>query len=82
LKIDTKTRVLNEAARLERVIARGQADGTIRSGFDAPFLAGQIIAVLEGGVMLSRLSKKPEPLHDSILFLRQILFTNPPAGKE
>lgn len=68
-------------ARLERVIARGQTDGTIRNGFNAPFLAGQIIAVLEGGIMLSRLAKKPEPLRDSILFLRRILFTNPPAGK-
>lgn len=63
------------SAKLAAVIREGQRDGSMCSDMVAPVLARQVIMVLEGGIMLSRLSKKPAPLHEAIGMIRDTLFT-------
>jgi TetR/AcrR family transcriptional repressor of nem operon len=60
--------------RIARVIAAGQKAGEFRGDLPARDLAQQVIAALEGGIMLSRLRKNAAPLKTCIetmqVFLR------------
>jgi TetR/AcrR family transcriptional repressor of nem operon len=63
--------------RIARVIAAGQKDGEFRDDRTALDLAQQVVATLEGGIMLSRLRKKAAPLESCIenlkIFLRAVV---------
>lgn len=60
--------------RIGRVIAQGQKAGQFRDDMTARHLAQQVVAALEGGIMLSRLRKNAAPLKTCIetmqVFLR------------
>lgn len=62
--------------RIARVIAAGQRAGEFRDDMTAPDLAQQVVATLEGGIMLSRLRKKASPMESCIknlgVFLRAV----------
>ena len=67
-------RVFDEwVAILEDVIAAAQASGELRTDFSPESLAVQIVATIEGGIMLSRLKKKEEPMRQCIEILRRTL---------
>jgi TetR/AcrR family transcriptional repressor of nem operon len=59
--------------RIRRVIADGQRSGEFRNDVPARDLAQQVVATLEGGIMLSRLRKDPAPLETCIRNLRVFL---------
>ncbi len=63
--------------RIARVIAAGQRAGEFRDDMTALDLAQQVVATLEGGIMLSRLRKKAAPLESCIenlkIFLRAVV---------
>jgi len=63
--------------RVARVIAAGQRAGEFRDDMTALDLAQQVVATLEGGIMLSRLRKKAAPLESCIenlgIFLRAVV---------
>ncbi len=63
--------------RIARVIAAGQRAGEFREDMTAIDLAQQVVATLEGGIMLSRLRKKAAPLERCIenlkIFLRAVV---------
>ncbi|MGZ9149196.1 MAG: TetR/AcrR family transcriptional regulator [Candidatus Deferrimicrobiaceae bacterium] len=65
--------------RISRVIADGQQAGDFRDDIAAHDLAQQVVATLEGGIMLSRLRKKGAPLETCIetlkVFLRPVIAT-------
>ena len=58
---------------IEEVIADGQRAGEIRRDLSAPALARQVVATVEGGIMLSRLTKSAGPLGDCLNGLRRML---------
>ncbi len=64
-------------AKLGAVIGEGQEAGEIRDDLPAKELARLIVAGLEGGIMLSRLSKGEGPMRSCIMTLRGML-----TGKE
>lgn len=72
------------AAMLEDVIAKAQGCGEVRADIPADGLARQAIATIEGGIMLSRLSHAPGPLHDCLDNLRVMLGLRPAkqSGRE
>jgi TetR/AcrR family transcriptional repressor of nem operon len=59
--------------RIARVIADGQRVGEFRNDVDPRDLAQQVVAALEGGIMLSRLRKKAAPLESCIKTLKAFL---------
>ncbi len=63
--------------RIARVIAAGQRAGEFRDDMTALDLGQQVVATLEGGIMLSRLRKKAAPLEICIenlkIFLRAVV---------
>ncbi len=61
-------------ARLETVIVDGQRRGSLRSDVDGRELAQQIVASLEGGIMLARLRKDAAPLKNAIQMLGLLLW--------
>lgn len=63
--------------RIARVIADGQQAGDFRDDIAAHDLAQQVVATMEGGIMLSRLRKKAAPLEACIETLKVFLR---PAG--
>lgn len=65
--------------RIARVIAAGQRIGEFRDDLTALDLAQQVVATLEGGIMLSRLRKKAAPLKTSIETLKIFLRSAGPA---
>jgi TetR/AcrR family transcriptional repressor of nem operon len=66
------------ANQLTGVIARAQEAGSLRGDVPAAELAYQVLAAVEGGVMLARLRKSEGPLRDSL----QTLWTLMGAGGE
>ncbi|MDO3376865.1 TetR/AcrR family transcriptional regulator [Geoalkalibacter halelectricus] len=68
--------------KLAAIIAQAQNEGTIHQGRSAEDLAEFVIAVLEGGIMQSRLHKSEEPMKNCIETLRQMLFTNNPGSEK
>lgn len=65
--------------RIARVIADGQGSGEFRDDVPARDLAQQVVATLEGGIMLSRLRKKAAPLESCIENLKIFLRAAGPA---
>ncbi len=55
------------------LIRAGQKEGSIRGDIGADFLARHIVAALEGGVMLTRLSKRPADFRNCIDSLRLLM---------
>jgi TetR/AcrR family transcriptional repressor of nem operon len=60
-------------ALIETVIADGQRAGEMRTDLPARALARHVVATVEGGIMLSRLSKSAGPLRDCLNGLRRML---------
>nr|WP_275045682.1 TetR family transcriptional regulator C-terminal domain-containing protein [Flexistipes sinusarabici] len=55
---------------LSSIINDAQKTGEIRSDLNSKILAGFIVSSVEGGIMLSRLEKKGEPLSQTISALK------------
>jgi TetR/AcrR family transcriptional regulator, transcriptional repressor for nem operon len=62
--------------RLRSIVDEGQARGEIRPGVDSKELATLIVTSLEGGLMLERLQKNPEPLNIACRHLEEYLETS------
>jgi TetR/AcrR family transcriptional repressor of nem operon len=58
---------------IEGVITEAQQSGQVRGDMQAAALASQTVAVIEGGIMLSRLNKDAGPLRNCLNGLRQML---------
>ena len=65
------------SAKIETVMRVGQERGEIRGDISAEALAQCVIAVVEGGIMLSRLTKGEEPMRQCLAAMRTMLA---PAG--
>ncbi len=65
------------AAKVERVVRAGQNAGEIRNDVPAAALAKSIVAVVEGGIMLSRLTKREGAMKECLSAMRAMLA---PAG--
>jgi TetR/AcrR family transcriptional repressor of nem operon len=73
----TIERVFDEwVAMLKDVVVAAQKAGEIRTDFSANDLAVQIVATIEGGIMLSRLKKNEEPMRQCLEILRRVLMPN------
>ncbi len=59
--------------RIERVIHTGQEAGQIRRDQSAAALARLVVACIEGGIMMSRLTKQDGPLRNCLKSLRVLL---------
>jgi len=59
--------------RVERVIRLGQEAGQIRTDRSAGELARLVVAGIEGGIMMSRLTKKDRPFKECLESLRTLL---------
>lgn len=59
--------------RIERVIHSGQQAGQIRTDLSAAELARLVVAGIEGGIMMSRLTKQDGPLRSCLDSLRVLL---------
>jgi len=59
--------------RLARVIEKAQMKGQLRRDVPAEAVARQIIATLEGGIMMSRLKKDEQPMRECLDVLRRAL---------
>lgn len=66
--------------RIEGAIRAGQDAHEIRADLPAGELAHLVVATMEGGIMLSRLTKKKAPLQQCLRALRGILSTPGDAG--
>lgn len=68
------TKVFDEwLARIERVIRDGQSVGQIRDDLPAPDLARLVVAGIEGGIMMSRLTKQEGPLRACLEAVKRCL---------
>jgi TetR/AcrR family transcriptional regulator, transcriptional repressor for nem operon len=65
--------------KLAAIIAQAQDEGAILQERSAEELAEFVIAVLEGGIMQSRLHKTEKPMKNCIETLRLMLLTNNPG---
>ena len=73
----TIERVFDEwLAMLKDVVVAAQKAGEVRTDFSANDLAVQIVATVEGGIMLSRLKKNEEPMRHCLEILRRVLMPN------
>jgi len=68
--------------KLAAIIAHAQDEGAIHQGRTAESLAEFVIAVLEGGIMQSRLHKTEEPMNNCIETLRLMLFIPNPGSDQ
>jgi TetR/AcrR family transcriptional repressor of nem operon len=59
--------------RLACVARRAQLSGQMRRDIPAEAVARQIVAILEGGIMMSRLKKSEQPMHECLDVLRRTL---------
>ncbi len=59
--------------KIECVISSGQEAGQIRTDLPAAHLANLIVSGIEGGIMLSRLTKQEGPLKNCLCALRLLL---------
>ncbi len=68
------TEVFNEwRAKVEAVIRRGQDQDTFRKDIASGDLARLVVAGIEGGIMMSRLTKSPQPLKTCLESLKALL---------
>jgi TetR/AcrR family transcriptional regulator, transcriptional repressor for nem operon len=58
---------------LEEVIAAAQSLGQVRADIPADVLARQMVATIEGGIMLSRVQHAPGPMRECLDGLRTML---------
>jgi TetR/AcrR family transcriptional repressor of nem operon len=66
--------VFNEwHAKVEAVIRRGQDDGAFRADVTAGDLAQLVVSGMEGGIMMSRLTKSPKPFKACLDSLKKLL---------
>ena len=63
------------------VIRAGQDGGVIRADFPATDLARSLVATIEGGIMLSRLTKDEAPLRVCLASLRAMLTACGPRAR-
>ena len=61
------------AGLLEEVIAAAQPLGQVRADIPADALARQVVATIEGGIMLSRVQHDPGPMRECLDGLRTML---------
>lgn len=66
--------------RIKRVIHAGQEAGQIRTDQPAAELARLVVAGIEGGIMMSRLTKHEEPLSSCLDGLMALLVAEPRRG--
>lgn len=66
--------------KLADTIRAGQDRGMIRADFPATDLARSVVATIEGGIMLSRLSKEEAPLRACLTSLRAMLTAPAPQS--
>ncbi len=60
-------------SKVEVVIHRGQVEGEFRTDLKAYDLARLVVAGIEGGIMMSRLTKSPQPLKTCLNSLERCL---------
>ncbi len=60
-------------SKLKKTIKEAQKAGQVRKDLPAENLSNLIISTIEGGIMLSRLTKKEAPLKDCLDSLRKLL---------
>lgn len=68
--------------KLAAIIAQAQDEGAIPAEHSAEDLSEFVIAVLEGGIMQSRLHKTEKPMKNCIETLRQMLLINNPGSDQ
>lgn len=72
--LDVVKRTFDEwILKIVPVVAAGQESGEIRDDLSPEQLSCIIVAGIEGGIMLSRLTKKEEPLKSSLQSLQTLL---------
>lgn len=62
-------------AKITATVRAGQEQGQIRPDLPASEMARSVVAVIEGGIMLSRLTKTEEPLKECLRTLRSLLLS-------
>lgn len=60
-------------AKIANVVNAGQACGQFRSDVSAAELSRSIVALIEGGIMMSRLAKEETPMRQCLSSLRNLL---------
>jgi TetR/AcrR family transcriptional regulator, transcriptional repressor for nem operon len=69
------TKVFDEwSDKLEKIIIGAQNADQISANISAPALANLMVTTIEGGIMLSRLKKVQQPLHNCLESLKEIMF--------
>jgi len=58
---------------LARIVEKAQLNGQLRRDVPAEDVARQVIATLEGGIMMSRLKKDEQPMRECLNVLRKTL---------
>jgi TetR/AcrR family transcriptional repressor of nem operon len=59
--------------KIEKFVAAAQERGELRTDIPANALARNIVAVIEGGIMMSRVRKDEGPLRECLEVLRKTL---------
>jgi TetR/AcrR family transcriptional repressor of nem operon len=57
--------------KIEKIVVAAQGKGEIRADITANALARNIVAVIEGGIMMSRVKKDEVPLRECLEVLRK-----------
>lgn len=60
-------------AKIEQHLTEGQVDGSFQNSIHIPALATTVVATIEGGIMMSRVSKGQKGLADCVMILKTIL---------
>jgi TetR/AcrR family transcriptional regulator, transcriptional repressor for nem operon len=60
-------------AKIEQHLTEGQVDGSFTSSIPIPALATTVVATIEGGIMMSRVSKGQKGLADCVMILKTVL---------
>jgi len=76
LRVKTRRAFSSWIGRLQSIIEQGQGRCEIRSSVDPKELATLIVITLEGGLMLERLQRTPEPLNIACRHLQDFLETS------
>ena len=59
--------------KIEQHLLEGQIDGSFKNDIPIPALATTVVATIEGGIMMSRVSKGQKGLADCVMILKAIL---------
>jgi TetR/AcrR family transcriptional repressor of nem operon len=82
LRTKARRAFISWLGRLQSIVEEGQRRGQIRPGVDPEELATLIVTTLEGGLMLERLQRTPEPLNIACRHLQEYLETTSIRAKE